>query len=312
MNKLRLYTGFVLFMLAWQIQAQKQIAITIDDVPNIKKYSSDGKIALLNYLSVNNLPSAIFVNEGRLLKDSIVNANNRYLEQWIEDRHVTVGLHTYSHPHYSEVGLEAFTKDIVKGFQVSKNLALEAGKSIEYFRFPYNDLGSDSIQHVSVQAVLDSLNLICAPFTVESSDWMFNSIYEFYLRNDSIDKAKAIGQAYLDATVRNFAWMDSLVVAQYGRVVKHIYLCHDNSINVDYLPQIINELKAKGYEFISLKEAMTDEVYQQSTFFYKSWGISWVYRWIVDEKERKQLMRKAPDVMEYYKIYERIRSVSGY
>ncbi|MCG8578518.1 MAG: polysaccharide deacetylase family protein [Bacteroidales bacterium] len=310
MYKLGILIVLVLFGAGVMVTAQKQVAITIDDVPNIRKYQLDGKIAFLTYLSENNIPSAIFINESRLLKDS--DASNNYLKPWIDDKYVTVGSHTYSHPHYSEVELEEFTKDIIKGLVVSTGLAAQTGKTIDYFRFPFNDLGNDLNEHNAIQDVLDSLHLILTPFTVESSDWMFNSIYEYYLKNDSINKAEEIGRAYVDATMKSFEWMDSLTIAQYGRTVKHIYLCHDNSINADYLPIIVDKLRASDYQFISLDDAMNDEVYQQPSHFHKSWGISWVYRWMTDEEERKKLMRQEPGVMEYYKIYERIRSVPKY
>ncbi len=292
------------------VTAQKQVAITIDDVPNIRKYKSDANMTFLNYLSENRIPSAIFINESRLRNDpdnSLV-----YLKPWIEDKYVTAGSHTFSHPHYSKVDLDTFKKDIIKGLEVSKKIAAQTGKSVKYFRFPYNDLGNDSLEHDAIHNVLDSLKLISTPFTVESSDWMFNAIYEYYLNNDSLSQAREIGQAYVDATMRSFAWMDSLTVAQYGRQLKHIYLCHDNSINADFLPDIVERLKAKDYTFISLDDAMTDEVYRQQSHFYKSWGISWVYRWMSDEAARKKLMRQEPGVMEYYKLYERLRSSQSY
>jgi peptidoglycan/xylan/chitin deacetylase (PgdA/CDA1 family) len=310
MNTLRIFAGLILLGMGWISYAQKQVAITIDDVPNIKKYQSEDKMAFLDYLSENQIQAAIFINESRLGHQS--NSAIKYLEPWIVDANITVGTHTYSHSRYSKAGLDVFTKDIVKGIEVSSGLAAEVDKSIDYFRFPYNDLGKDSLEYEAIHYVLDSLQLISTPFTVECSDWMFNSIYEYYLKTDSVNKAKEIGQAYVDATLDSFEWMDSLTIAQYGRRVKHIYLCQDNSINVKYLPLIVERLKADDYEFISLDEAMDDEVYSQQSHFYKSWGISWIYRWMTDNEERKKLMRQEPDVMEYYRIYERISSVQGY
>ncbi|MCU4157351.1 polysaccharide deacetylase family protein [Carboxylicivirga sp. A043] len=312
MKKLVFLSVIVLIITGCQMTEQKQVAITIDDVPNIRKYRAESEIAFLNYLSDNQLPAAIFINEGLLFNDTSVDTNSHYLKRWIDDDHITIGNHTYSHPNYSIIGLEAFTNEIVKGMKVSAEIAAESGKTIDYFRFPYNDLGNDSLQQTAIKLVLDSLRLISTPFTVESSDWMFNAIYEYYLDTDSLDKAKEIGQAYIAATLRHFDWMDSVTVAQYGRPIKHIYLCHDNSINVDYLPQIIDALKAADYKFISLDDAMSDEVYQQNSHYYNSYGISWVYRWMGDEQERGQLMRQAPDVNDYFEMYKRITSETDY
>ena len=92
------------------------------------------------------------------------------------------------------------------------------------------------------------------PYTVESSDWMFNYLYEHYLKGNQLEEAKRIGNEYLKQTMVNFQFFDSLAVQKYGRTVHHIYLCHDNSINADYLPQLIQLLKNEQYSFISLGE----------------------------------------------------------
>jgi len=51
---------------------------------------------------------------------------------------------------------------------------------------------------------------------------------------------------------------------------------------------------------------LNDEVYQQENSYYEKWGISWIYRWMEDEKDRKTAMRGEPDIMEYYQLYEKM------
>ncbi len=70
-----------------------------------------------------------------------------------------------------------------------------------HFRFPYNDLGIDSLQHAKIDSVLAMKNYVSSPFTVESSDWMFNYIYEYYLSQSNFKKAKEIGELYVSKTI---------------------------------------------------------------------------------------------------------------
>ncbi|WP_289053842.1 polysaccharide deacetylase family protein [Carboxylicivirga marina] len=302
---------FLLF-LGNLLQAQKYVAITVDDVPKVGKYQQDGCLKLLDTISSLGVPVAAFINEGLVVNHPSGKIGERVLERWISHEKVTVGMHTFAHSRYSEIGVDSFANDIIKGMALSKALCSQHSKALKYFRFPYNDLGKDSVQHLAAQLLLDSLQLISTPFTIESSDWMFNTIYEYYIDTDSIHKASEIGEAYVQATMRNFHWMDSLMFAQYDRAIKHIYLCHDNSINVDYLPVIIKKLREQDYKFVSLDTAMKDKVYTQTSYFYKKWGISWVYRWMEDSKQRIALMRQEPDVMAYMKLYDRISSQKKY
>jgi len=286
-------------------QAQsKCVAITIDDVPNVFKDKSGD--ALLQKIDSMSLPVAAFINEGLLYKTKTAEANFSLLNAWVKNVNVTLGSHTFNHPYYSEVGIDSFCNDVKKGLCITKELAKMQHKSLDYFRFPYNDMGADSVQHMRARAFLLSQKLTSTPFTIESSDWMFNAIYEHHLKHNKNEEAREIGEAYVSATLKKFEWIDALTVAQYGRRIKHIYLCHDNAINAAYLPEIVSCLADDGYRFISLNEAMQDEVYAQVDSYYKKWGISWVYRWIKNPKERRAAMQKEPDVMKYHRMHEKL------
>jgi peptidoglycan-N-acetylglucosamine deacetylase len=56
-----------------------------------------------------------------------------------------------------------------------------------------------------------------------------------------------------------------------------------------------------------LDEAMADPVYSQTDYYKERHGISWVYRWIKDEKLRKELMRKSPDTVEFEKELQSVK-----
>ena len=181
---------------------QKTISITIDDVPNTTKYQKDGfNPGLLKRLESLNVPFTIFINEDKIYKTEFLDKNKRLLEQWIKSNQVTIGNHTYSHSRYSEVGFESFVKDVEKGDSLTKLYAAKYNKDLKYFRFPFNDMGKDSTQHIEIREYLKSKDYTIAPFTVESSDWMFDTVYKFYLDNGETEKAKSIGEQYVDKTI---------------------------------------------------------------------------------------------------------------
>jgi peptidoglycan-N-acetylglucosamine deacetylase len=284
---------------------KKKIAITIDDVPNTRKFQSDQyQSFLLKTLDSLAIPIAIFINEGFVYKTIDTAQNLKLLEEWVTKKYITVGNHTYSHLRYSESDYETFLNDIVKGELISRQLANTSNKKLQYFRFPYNDLGLDSVQHVRIDSALANMGYIIAPFTVESSDWMFNKVYEYYLTNGEIDAAAEIGALYVEKTLAYVHFFDSIAQTIYGRHINQIYLCHDNTINTNYLKEIITRLESENYEFVSMDEAMKDAVYYQNDTYYKKWGISWVYRWMSDANERRELRMKEPDISEIEVIYD--------
>lgn len=291
------------------LYAQTNVAITLDDVPNTRKFERDNyQSILLDKLDSIAIPIAIFINEGLIYKTDSISKNFELLNDWIKTDYITVGNHTFSHSRYSELGFESFKLDIEKGEYITRELTNKYTKSLHYFRFPYNDLGKDSTQHEKIDSLLQAKKYLSTPFTIESSDWMFNYIYEHYLKNNEFEAAAKIGNLYVEKTLAYFEFYDSLSTTIYGRKVNQIYLCHDNSLNADYLIKIIAQLKTQNYNFVSLDQALEDTVYQQEYRYYRKWGISWFYRWIPSQKERVKWMKKEPNIDAIYELYQRLVS----
>jgi len=285
-------------------QAQKQVAITIDDVPNTKKFQQDRfKAKLLKKLDSMQLPVAIFISEGKIYATDSVSKNFQLLNDWAKRKYITLGNHTFSHPRYSDVGFDAFTSDIDKRESITAELAKKLGKPLKHFRFPFNDLGKDSLQRKQIESYLDKKGYQITPFTVESTDWAFDIAYEYYLAKGDKANAKIIGEKYVSKTIEIFDFFEAQCELQFHRQISQIYLCHDNSLNSDYLPKIIRLLKAKKYTFISLDEALKDKVYQQKNNYHKKWGISWFYRWMTSQGEISRVMKKEPNNEEIEKLY---------
>jgi len=301
----------ILFLLIFgrNLFGQLQVALTIDDVPNVGKFEKDGFYSKLHHnLDSLNIPVAIFVVDSFIYKTNAVAENKRLLESWIKSDYVTVGNHTFAHTRYSEVGFEVFKNDIIQGEVELKSVAAGWDKTLRYFRFPYNDLGIDSVQQQAVNSFLNDRQSIITPFTIESSDWVFNYLYEYYLNKHNLQSAKQVADAYINTTIGYFQYFDSLSQCFYNRSINQIYLCHDNSINADYLSLLVERLKEKGYSFISLDAAMQDEVYKQPNYYNKKWGISWFYRWMSNSRQRNELMNNEPDMMNVYKAYQALIS----
>ena len=300
----------LIFLPQPSLYAQSKIAITIDDVPNTRLFQRDNyHSTLLDQLDSLNIPITIFVNEGLIYKTDSVTKNLELLEDWAKRDYITLGNHSYSHLRYSEVGFNLFEKDIEKGEQILRALAVKYEKPLKHFRFPYNDLGKDSLQHSKMDSTLQSRNYLSTPFTIESSDWMFNYVYEYYLSQDEPIKANEIGQLYLSATLDYIHFFDSLYIEEYGRRLNQIYLCHDNSLNAVYLSSIIEILSKENFRFISIDEAISDSAYQQEFYYPKKWGISWIYRWMTSPAERVNWMKQEPDISHVELLYKELSSL---
>ncbi|KQS33353.1 polysaccharide deacetylase family protein [Dyadobacter sp. Leaf189] len=275
-------------------QAQKSVAITIDDVPNVQIVERDGGSRLLKRLDSLHIPVAIFINEANLLKTGHAKQNQQLLKSWLVSDFITPGNHTYSHPNYGEAGFNAFSEDVIKGEKLTRKILAGTGKKLSYFRFPFNAMGKDSLAHLQMQQFLVQKGYRLTPFTVESEDWLYNELYEKALRKGNSALADSIADQYITMSLKLFSYIDSISVAMFGKEVRHIYLCHDNRLNTDYLPVLIQKLKDNRYQLVSLDEAMEDPAYRSIDYYHGNAGFSWLYRWMKHADKRKAAMRAEP------------------
>ncbi|WP_353721811.1 polysaccharide deacetylase family protein [Dyadobacter sp. 676] len=284
---------------------ERSVAVTIDDVPNVHIYAADGNSpGLLKKLDSLNLPVAIFINEGNLKQNNAFEQNKKLLRDWISRPYVTVGNHSYSHPNYGEIGFDAFRDEVLEGEELSRKMVEKEGKKLEYFRFPFNGMGKDSAGQLRMRQFLAEHGYISTPFTVESEDWLFTQLYEKALKEGKPEEARAIGNRYVDLSMKLFGYFDSLAIKVTGKPVKQIYLCHDNRLNTDYLPVLIQKLKEKQYRIVGLAEAMGDPAYRLPLHYHGNWGFSWIYRWVKDVGQRRSLMQAEPSDKEAQQAYE--------
>ncbi|WP_057936783.1 polysaccharide deacetylase family protein [Algoriphagus resistens] len=306
MNRI-IVLGIFIFLGYGAFGQQKSISITIDDVPNTLKFHDDGfRSVLLERLDSVDIPFTIFINESRIFQNEIAEKNKMLLVRWIAHRNSSIGNHGFSHLRYSEVGFDRFVEDVQKGSVLSDSIASHYGKSIGSFRFPFNDLGKDSTQQVQIKEYLKASDGQIAPFTVESSDWMFDSVYCYYLEKEEYEKAKELGELYVAKTMELLSFFEGMAEEIYGRPISQIYLCHDNGINADYLPELVSALRNEGYEIVGFEDSMKDPVYSQDDKYNQKWGVSWLYRWMQTQEERVQWMKQEPDLTEIQQLFEKV------
>ena len=248
-----------------------------------------------------HLPVAIFINEARIFYTDSIAKNLSLFSDWFKNENVTLGNHGFNHAMYSAIGIDSFKTEVLKGETVTKELGKKYNKQEKYFRFPYNDLGTDVLQHQQAEDFLTSKSYIITPFTVHSEDWFVTELYAYYKAHDMDADAKRIGDAFIKKTLEYFDYIESLTSGKLNRDVAQIYLMHGVLLNADYMDTLVAALQQKGYSFITLDEAMKDPIYKTKDYYMQQPGISWVYRWIKDDKERKALIDKGPNISDFEK-----------
>jgi peptidoglycan/xylan/chitin deacetylase (PgdA/CDA1 family) len=287
-------------MLLPQNITERQIAITIDDLPiggsNKIDYSLKLKITqkLTEKLAKYRVPAIGFVNEVKLYEnDTISGRLTALLKYWV-DAGLELGNHTFSHPDYNKSTIESFAEEIRKGEIITNTIYKPAKGVIRYFRPPFLHIGTSIEARNKLIKLLADNNYAMAPVSVDNSDYIFAEGYARALKADNIPLADSIVKAYIPYMAAKIDYYENNSSKLFGRNIKHILLMHANLLNADHFDKLAEMLKLKGYEFVSLTTALTDTAYKSNDTYFGRGGISWLDRWALTQGYKGEFFKAEP------------------
>ncbi len=295
----------LLLLAAPQDTSTRTMAVTFDDLP-VVRFQNDiaGQESvtddLVRTFVRHRIPVIGFVNEQKLAGADGTPDRRRVglLRRWL-DAGLDLGNHTWSHRSLHEVPLADYEAEILRGETVLRPLLAEYGKVPGFFRHPYLQTGRDLTIRDSVTSFLSSHGYRVAPVTVDNADYVFAAAY---------DSLRALGDSATAVRVRTayVQYMEAVVVfyegqaqAIAGRPIPQILLAHASRLNADAFDAIAGWLRARGYTFVPLAQALTDSIYTSPDRYTGNGGITWLHRWAITRNLPKSIFQGEPVVPDW-------------
>ncbi|RYF76031.1 MAG: polysaccharide deacetylase [Cytophagaceae bacterium] len=282
--------------------AQKQICITIDDLPTVSSVyrTPAGKASLtrrlLAHLNHYNVPAVGFVVGEKLMNQSKTDKNQlKLLAQWLAAG-MELGNHTYAHLGYNTISAATYQQDVVGVDTLLQTLLKSVKQRPRYFRHPYLQRGNTTGKRDSLVSYLASHNYQEAPVSVDNADYIFSAAYDVALLRKDTALASAVGNQYVDYMVNCVHYYEAQADSLFKRPIAHILLTHANTINSEYMGSLLTRLQAEGYSFITLAQAIQDPAYQSQDDYVNKGGISWLHRWALTQGKRGSFFKGEPEV----------------
>lgn len=262
--------------------AAEDVALTFDDLPTMAlapdtAYAQATTVSLLAGLKRHHFPAIGFVNEMKL------EAPDRperiaLLSRWL-DAGMSLGNHTYSHPHFATTPVAAEIADTAKGETVTRALLAARGRAPHWFRHPYLETGATPQDRATFEAWLAAHGYRVAPVSLENSDWLFALPYDAAVLKGDAAQAQRIRKAYLDFTALIVPWYRQAALDVLGRRPALVFLLHATRLNADSLDDLARILRANDLKPVSLERAMHDPAYAIPDDYAGPDGNQWVTRW---------------------------------
>lgn len=297
---------------AAQAQPDRQVAITIDDLPASDAESMNAATLtemtskLLAALRQQNVPAVGFVNEVKLYKTGEVDARIKVLNMWL-DSGFELGNHTFKHTSLNRAGLQAWEDDTIQGEPVIKLLLAPHKMKLRYFRHPYLDTGADLQTRREAEAFLSRRGYSIAPVTVDGWDWNFGGVYEDAKRRGDTAVMQEVVRLYLSHHDAMFAYCEQLSRDVVGYEPRQILLLHGNQLEGDHIGELLDLIRKRGYRFITLEQALEDPAYSLPDTYVGVEGTSWLVHWAISKGKPPLGEPQFPP-----QIAERAKALRGY
>jgi len=289
----------------------RTVAITVDDLPyapaatNVSEAASTAETVngkLLAAFRAHHVPVIGFVIQQRVEALGSV-AGIWILKEWLRQG-FDLGNHTYSHLDINDLSPDQIEQEIVRGESTLGPLMKEAGKKLEFFRFPMNHTGDTKEKHDLIAGLLSKRGYQLAACTIDNSDYLFSNAYVRMVAKDDHESAHKLRLEYLAYTSAEIDYYAALNKQVFRYEPPQVMLLHVNRLNADVIEQVLALFEKKQYKFVSLDAAQSDAAYRTPDTYVTKYGPMWGYRW-AKERNVKVNGSLEPDPPKWILEYEK-------
>ncbi|MDE1160356.1 MAG: polysaccharide deacetylase family protein [Acidobacteriaceae bacterium] len=246
-----------------------EIAITFDDLPSHGALPPgvtrmDIVKRVLAVIEKEQLPPVTgMVNGARLQWDP--KGTKGVLEAW-RDAEQPLASHGFTHLNLNEKPLDVWTADVEKNEPLLQKLAAypegqPQKQSWKYLRFPYLGEGETPQKRAAARTWLTQHGYLVAEVTMSWGDYAWNETYaRCSVKHDDV-AIKRLHDTYLAAARQNM-WAERIESFNaFGHDIPHVLLLHIGAFDAVMFSELVAQIRADGYKFVSLPQAEMDAAY---------------------------------------------------
>jgi peptidoglycan/xylan/chitin deacetylase (PgdA/CDA1 family) len=262
-----------LLLLPLEAVAQKQICITFDELPAARSFDEVDRLAInrpiLEALKKHGVKATGFV-----VGEQIEGAYD-VLGEWLNQGH-RLGNQTWSGQDYNELSPEQFLGDVRKGGDALEPMLSGFGQKKRYFRYPFLHYGDTPERRKAVGSFLEDRGYIVAPATVIPEDYLYNlNLLKLGKQPDSAKFDRLLND-YINSVIDELERVERVGKNLVSRPVIQILILRANQLNAACLEEMLKALEASGYKYLSLDDALKDDVYKIPEAYYGLKGLGYL------------------------------------
>jgi peptidoglycan/xylan/chitin deacetylase (PgdA/CDA1 family) len=256
-----------------QGQTNKQISITFDELPAAQTFGEVDRQAV-NYQILEALKRHEVKAVGFVVGNQIEGSYD-ILGEWLNQGHALGNL-TWSGQDFNELGPDQFMSDIRHGNEALEPMLSGFGQKKRYFRYPFLHYGDTPERRAKVAGFLKKQSWRVCPATVLPEDYLYDMNLTKLGKEPDSARFNQLLNDYIDHVLNELDRVERLAINVAGRPVRQILVLRANRLNAVCLDALLAALRDAGYGFVSLDQALKDEIYKSPDAYYGLKGLGYL------------------------------------
>jgi beta-lactamase regulating signal transducer with metallopeptidase domain/peptidoglycan/xylan/chitin deacetylase (PgdA/CDA1 family) len=263
----------------------KKLAVGFVSIPPLDRSAnppqdSDATARLMiAKLTQYKIPAIGFVTGGTISDgDKLFPVRANIVRLW-RDAGFEIGIGGYRHIGFYDNSFSDYTANVEKNEQIVKKILAEKNQSLRYFSYPYLNTGKSNDDHVKFEAWLREHGLTSVKYTIDNNEWMYSYAYDMARNNNDVNTMNEVRTAFLEYMSKMFDHYETYSKDMFGRDIAQTMVLTPSRLVADSFDELSGMINKRGYQFVSMDEALKDEAYQTPENFAGKSGISWFERW---------------------------------
>ncbi len=231
-------------------------------------------------------------------------ANRAEVVRMWRDAGLEIGIGGYKHTWFHDTPLDEYIANAERNEQITKEILSEKNLSLRYFSYPFLNTGRTAEDHRRFENWLTNRNLKSVKYTFDNQEWMYSFAYDAARKDNDGNKMSEIQAEYLDYMTKMTEHYEAYSQEMFGRDIAQTLVLTPSRLVADTADEFFGMLEKRGYRFVSMDEAQSDEAYQTKEMHVETQsGISWFERWQM--AKGKKLRDEPPVSQSVFRIWEK-------
>ena len=296
----------------------KRLAVGFVSIPPLDRTANPPKDSdatarlLIEKLKSHKVPAIGFLQGGMISDGEKLYPVRANIARLWRDAGFEVGIGGFKHIWFYDTPYDDYVANVEKNEQVARKILGEKNLSLKYFSYPFLNTGKSAEDRDKFESWLASRGLTPVKYTIDNQEWMYSYAYDTARNDNDTNTMSEIRAAFVKYMSEMFDHYEAYSQEMFGRDIAQTMVLTPSRLVTDSSDELFGMIEKRGYSFVSMDEALSDEAYKTDEKFVNTRerigksGISWFERWTMAQGKK---LRDEPRVSEtVQKIWDETRA----